>query len=76
MKERISVKVIPGAKEDSIQTSIDGNLKVWVRGKPVDGEANRAVITLLSKYFNVPKRSVIIKSGLTSRNKMIEIIKE
>jgi uncharacterized protein (TIGR00251 family) len=73
MSEKISVKVIPGAKEDSIQTSIDGNLKVWVKGKPVDGEANRAVITLLAKYYDVPKRNVVIKSGLTSRNKIIEI---
>lgn len=72
---KINIKVIPGAKVEQIQTSLDGGLKVWVKGKPVEGEANRAVIALLSKHFGVPKNSVIIVKGLTSRNKIIQIDK-
>jgi len=70
---RVSVKVVPGAKAEQIQASVDGGLKVWVRGKPVDGEANKAVIKILAKYFDVAPSLVHIKSGLTSRNKVIEV---
>lgn len=71
---KINIKVIPGAKVEQIQESFDGSLKVWVRGKPVEGEANKSLILLLSKHFDVPKSSIRIVSGLTSRNKVIEII--
>ncbi|MFA6963568.1 MAG: DUF167 domain-containing protein [Patescibacteria group bacterium] len=69
----VNVKVVPGAKAEQIQISIDGSLKVWVRGKPVDGEANRAVIKILAKYFEVAPSLIGIKSGHTSRNKLIEV---
>jgi len=81
---KINVKVIPGAKVEQIQKALPlsssgltrgsmEHLKVWVKGKPVEGEANRAVVALLAKHFGVPKSSVIIVKGLTSRNKIIEI---
>jgi uncharacterized protein (TIGR00251 family) len=69
----IRVNVVPGAKAEQIQTSIDGSLKVWVRGKPVDGEANRAVIKILANYFEAAPSLIQIKSGHTSRNKLIEV---
>jgi hypothetical protein len=71
--KRINVKVVPGAKVEQIQESIDESIKVWVKGKPVDGEANSALINLLSKYYKVPKSYVKIISGQKSRNKIIEI---
>ena len=72
---KINVKVVPAAKVEQIQLSIDSSLKVWVKGKPIDGEANRAVIKILAKYFKVALSSVRIISGLTSRNKVIEVNK-
>jgi len=71
--KRIKIKVVPNAKAEQIQTSIDGDLKVWVRGKPVDGEANKAVIKILSKHFDLAPSLICIISGITSRNKVIEI---
>lgn len=71
---RINVKVVPGAKVEQIQESIGDDIKVWVRGKPVEGEANKAVIELLSKHYKVPKSCVKIVLGQKSRNKVIEII--
>ena len=51
----------------------DGSLKVWVMGKPIDGQANQALIELLSKHFGISKSLITIVRGLTSRNKVVEI---
>lgn len=46
-----------------------------MREPAVDGKANKAVIALLADYFEVSKSQVKITGGLTSRNKIIEILK-
>lgn len=45
-------------------------LRVNVRAKPEDNEANIAVIKFFSKLL---KKKVIIKSGLRSKEKLLEI---
>ncbi len=45
---------------------------VYLRAKPHDGEANTALIKMISKYFNVPKTSVTISHGAKSHVKQIE----
>lgn len=67
------VKVTPGAKKDEI--IIEGShITVRTTKHPTGGEANEAVIKLLSKHFHTAKRNIIIKKGNTSRNKLIEIV--
>ena len=44
-----------------------------LREKPVDGEANIALIKLLSKHFGVAKSCVVIKTGSRGRKKLVEI---
>lgn len=73
---KINIKVVPNSKVEQIQKSLEENtLKIWVKGKPVEGEANRAVIKLLAKHFGVPQNHVKIASGLKNRSKIIEIQK-
>ncbi len=74
MEKSIIVKVVPGSKVEQIQKSIDGSIKVWVKGQPKEGEANRALVKLLSKYFCVPQSCIQVAKGLTSRKKVIKII--
>lgn len=50
------------------------NLTVYLREKPVDGAANAALIKILAEHFHVAKSCVVIKSGASSRHKLIEII--
>lgn len=50
------------------------NLTVYLREKPVDGAANAALIKTLAEHFHVAKSCVVIKSGTSSRHKLIEII--
>ena len=70
---RISVIVIPGAKVTQIQQSIDGSLKVWLKSKPVEGAANKELISFLAGFYKVKKNDILIISGLTSRNKIVEV---
>jgi hypothetical protein len=60
---------------DGIEILSDGRavVKVRVRAVADGGEANRAVTQLLAKTLRVPRASVQISSGATSRLKQIEI---
>lgn len=67
------VKVKPNSKHQKIEEQPDGSLAVYLKSPPVDGKANEELIKLLSEKFDVPKSYIIIKSGLSSRQKLVEI---
>jgi uncharacterized protein len=67
------VKVKPHAKQQKIAEQVDGSLIVWLKSPPVDGKANAELIKLLADKFNVSKSQIRIKSGVSSRQKLIEI---
>jgi uncharacterized protein (TIGR00251 family) len=73
MKKQVKVK--PNSKQQNIQEAADGSLTVHLKSPPVDGKANEELISLLAKKFDVPKSQVTIKSGLSSKNKLVEIDK-
>jgi len=68
----ISVKVKPNSRVEEVTQDNELYL-VKVKDPPKEGKANRSVIRLLAKYFQVSPSSVRIIGGLTSRNKIIEI---
>ncbi len=68
------VTVKPNSKKGPLVLMEDGKLTVYLREKPVDGEANTALIKILSKHFRVAKSCVIIKSGARGRHKRVEIL--
>jgi len=67
------VKVKPNSREQKIIHQTDGSLNVYLKSPPVDGKANEELIKLLAIEFNVPKSSITIKLGLSSKQKLIEI---
>ena len=74
----LPVKLTPGAASDRIDgwdVDAEGRpvLKVRVRARPVDGEANEALIRLLAKALGVPKSAVTLARGGQSRLKMIAV---
>lgn len=70
----ITVKVKPGSKQGpKLQKLADASYAAYLHERAHDGEANVALLKLLSKEFNVPKTSIQIKSGLASRQKLIEL---
>ena len=66
------VTVKTGSKKGPLVEKTESGLTVYLREKPHDGEANTALIKLLSDYLNVPKTSITIKAGATSHHKIIE----
>jgi hypothetical protein len=70
---RFEVKVQPRASQNQITGAVEGVMKVRLNSPPVDGKANQALINLLSKTFNVPKKSITIVRGETSTSKLIQI---
>lgn len=70
---KISVTVKPGSKKGPLVEKITAdNFVVYLREKPHDGEANSALIKLLSDYFDVSKTSITIVAGQKSHHKIIE----
>jgi uncharacterized protein (TIGR00251 family) len=70
---QITVKVKPNSKQQKIVEEDSGSLTINLKSPPVDGKANEELIKVLSKKFNVPKSYIRIKSGASSRQKLIEI---
>jgi len=48
-------------------------IKIRLSAPPVDGAANEDLVTFLASIFAVPRRSVRILAGETSRSKVVEI---
>ncbi|MFA6897117.1 MAG: DUF167 domain-containing protein [Patescibacteria group bacterium] len=48
-------------------------IKVYTRAVPVDGKANKEVISLLSEALGKPKSKIKIVKGETSNKKIIEV---
>lgn len=71
---RITVKVQTNAKKSEVTEVSAGELRVRVNAKPVDGAANIRLIEILAEHFKVPFGAIRIISGVTSRDKIIEII--
>jgi hypothetical protein len=68
-----SVRVHPRAKKAAITGEIGDALKVSLTTPPVEGRANEACIEFFAKLLKVPRSSVTIASGQTSRNKAIRV---
>ncbi len=70
---RFAVRVHPRAKKNAITGEVGDSLKVSLTTPPVEGRANEACIEFFAKLLKVPRSSVTIASGQTSRNKVIRV---
>ena len=72
-----NVKLKPSAKQDIIESFIKVDdkfyLKVKVKAQAVEGKANMALASLLSKSWGIKNQDIQIISGLTSQYKTISI---
>src|SRR5712671_4629983 len=68
-----AVKVHPRAKKNAITGQVGDALKLALTAPPIDGKANQACIDFFAKLLNVPRSSVTIAAGQTSRNKVIRV---
>jgi uncharacterized protein (TIGR00251 family) len=68
-----AVKVHPRARKNAITGVVGNALKLALTAPPVEGKANQSVIEFFADLFEIPRSSVTIASGETSRNKVVRI---
>ena len=71
---KLSVKVRPKARSEKVEKIGESQFLVCVHAPAQEGKANQAVVKLLSKFFDVPRNSIAILKGHSSKNKIIEIL--
>ena len=73
----LQVKVKPEASKNEITGMMDDDetMVINVEGEPRNGKANRDLIYLLAEQFHVFPEQVVIKSGQSSRHKLIQIVR-
>ncbi len=67
------IKVHPRAKRNAITGEVGDALKLSLTAPPVEGRANDACIEFLAEFLKVPRASVTIAAGQSSRNKRIRV---
>src|SRR5215468_6089367 len=68
-----AVKVHPRARKNAITGTVGDALKLSLAAPPLEGRANQAVIEFFAQLFQIPRSSVTIASGETSRNKVVRV---
>jgi uncharacterized protein (TIGR00251 family) len=69
-----AVKVQPRAKRNAVVGEVGEALKISLTAPPVDGKANAACIEFFANLLKVPRSSVTIAAGQSSRNKVIRVV--
>ena len=70
---RLKLHVTPSAREEGIVGWRGQALRLKVRARPEKGRANEAVIRLLASHLGLPRASLSIVRGATSRDKLVKV---
>ena len=70
---KISVRIVPNASRAEIVGKELGAWKIRLPAAPVDGKANEALIEFLSEILDIPKSSIAIEKGHTSKTKILSV---
>ena len=68
-----SVRVQPRAKRNAVVGELGEALKIALTAPPIDGRANQACIEFLAELLDLPRSSLAIISGHSSRNKVVRV---
>ena len=73
---KVFVTVKPGSSQEKVveaeATEDSKTVTIWTHARAHDGEANKAVIEALSDYYKIPKTSITLVRGATSKQKIFE----
>ena len=70
----LTLHIQPGAKKTEFAGLHGDALKIRLAAPPVDGKANEALIKFVAETLKLPKSAVNLKSGQTSRRKVLEVV--
>lgn len=69
----VQVWAQPNARQTEISGIYNGCLRIRVTAPPADGKANREIIRLLAKEFQVSQSRVVLVRGASQRKKTLHI---
>ena len=69
-----AVKVHPRARQNAITGQLGDAIKLSLTAPPIEGRANEACIEFLANLLKLPRSSVTIASGHSSRRKVIRVV--
>ena len=73
---RVAIRVRPGASRTRVGGRHGDRLVVAVTARAVEGAATAAALAALSVALGVRPRHVVLISGATSRDKLVEVADE
>ena len=65
-----NIKISPNSKKNEI-IKTETDIKIKITAQPIDGKANKCLVEYLSKHLKIPKTSILILKGETSKEKTI-----
>jgi len=68
-----AVKVHPRARKNAVTGELGDALKISLTAPPAEGRANQALIEFLAELLQLPRASVTIAAGHSSRNKVVRV---
>jgi len=71
---KIQVRVKANSNEQKIEDFGDGKYLVYLESPAEDNKANIELLNLFARKFGVPALKIKIISGLTSKDKTLEIL--
>ncbi|MES2055565.1 MAG: DUF167 domain-containing protein [Pseudomonadota bacterium] len=69
----IAVRVTPRSSRESFGAGTDEHFIARLAAPPIEGAANAALVPLVAKAFDVPKRAVSLIAGDTARLKRLHV---
>jgi uncharacterized protein (TIGR00251 family) len=69
----LTLHIQPGARKTEFAGLHGDALKIRLAAPPVDGKANEALVKFIAETLKLPKSAISLKSGQTSRRKVLEI---
>lgn len=76
---KIALKVTPGARKNEIlgweedYPQVGRVLRIKIAAPPVEGKANKEIVTFMARTLGIPKSSVELLHGSTGRIKLIQV---
>ena len=68
------LRIQPGVRRSEFAGLHGDALKIRIAAPAVDNKANTALVDFLSRALGLPKSAVVVRRGISSRNKSLEII--
>ena len=73
IRTTLTIQVHPNAKRNEVLGFEDGILRLKIAAPPIEGKANKELVSFLGKTLGIRKSGVTIDRGQTSKVKIVTI---